>query len=123
MAAVARWASAQHDNRPVTLVALGPRSSTFALVAAGLEEKAVGQVELHGSLGSLKEVIEQNWSVTQKPELFCFGLLEAFDVKQLTALVAPRPVKFINASNRAKTELPELVAWYGLLGGEFEPPR
>ena len=122
VAAVARWASAQDENRPVTLVAIGPRSSLFALVAAGLEEKAVGQVELHGSLGSLREVIEKNWSVTEKPEMFCFGLLEAFDIKQLAALVAPRPVRFINASNRAKTELPELTTWYRLLGGKFEPP-
>ena len=30
--------------------------------------------------------------VSAAPELFCFGLLEWFDVKQLTALVAPRPV-------------------------------
>ncbi len=122
VAAVARWAAAGDGNRPVTLVALGPRSSAFALVAAGLEEKAVGRVELDGSLGSLREVIEQNWSVTEKPELFCFGLLEAFDVKQLTALVAPRPVRFIGASDRAKAEVPELRAWYRLLGGEFEPP-
>ncbi len=97
VAAVARWASAQDRNRPVTLVALGPRSSLFALVAAALEPKAIGRVELHESLRSLREVIQRNWSVTEKPELFCFGLLEAFDVKQLTALVAPRPVEFVNA--------------------------
>jgi dienelactone hydrolase len=101
VAAAARWASAQDEHRPVTLVALGPRSSLFALVAAALEEKAIGRVELHGSLGSLREVIEQNWSVTEKPELFCFGLLEAFDIKQLAALVAPRPVQFIDPTSRA----------------------
>jgi dienelactone hydrolase len=123
VAAAARWASAQDENRPVTLVAVGPRSSTFALVAAGLEEKAVGQIELYGSLGSLREVIEQNWSVTEKPELFCFGLLEAFDIRQLAALVAPRPVTFLDASDRAKTELAQLGAWYRLLGGTFQPPR
>ena len=123
VAAVARWASARHGNRPVTLVASGHRCSTFALVAAALEEKAIGRVELHGSLGSLREVIEGNWSVTEKPELFCFGLLEAFDVKQLTALVAPRPVRFIDPSDRAKSELAGLGAWYRLLGGKFERPR
>ena len=121
VAAVARWTRAEDKNRPVTLVALGPRCSLFALVAAGLEPQAVGQVELHGSLGSLREVIEQNWSVTEKPELFCFGLLETFDVKQLAALVAPRPVRFVNPSERAKTELSGLAAWYGLWGGKFDP--
>ena len=63
--------------------------SLVALIAAALEEKAVGRLQLHGSLGSLKEVLEQNRSVDQMPEMLCFGLLEALDVKQLMALVAP----------------------------------
>ncbi len=92
LTAVARWSQTEHKSGPVTIVAVGPRTSTFALVAAGLEEKAIGALELHGALGSLKTVIEQDWTVDQKPELFCFGLLEAFDIKQLTALIAPRPV-------------------------------
>ena len=92
LAAVARWAAAEHENAPVTLVGVGPRSSTFALIAAALEEKAVAGVELHRSLATLKEVIEENWLVTNRPEMFCFGLLEAFDIKQLAAMVAPRPV-------------------------------
>ena len=58
-----------------------------------------------GSLGSLKEVIEQNMSLHEAPELFCFGLLEEFDLCQLVALVAPRPVRFINASERVQREM------------------
>ncbi len=123
VAAIARWSMAEHKAGPVTLVAVGPRSSMFALVAAALEDKAIGRVELHGSLGSLKEVIEQNWAVNQKPELFCFGLLEAFDVKQLAALVAPRPVGLAEPSDRVRTELADLDEWYRLLGREFDPIR
>ncbi|HEY7157624.1 MAG TPA: acetylxylan esterase [Gemmataceae bacterium] len=93
LAAVARWSLAEHKNGPLAVVAVGPRMSLISLVAAGLEEKAVGRLELHGALGSLKEILEQNRSVDQMPEMFCFGLLEAFDVKQLSALVAPRPVE------------------------------
>ncbi len=95
LAAVARWTAAKHENVPVTLVGIGPRSSTFALIAAALEEKAVTDVELHRSLSTLKEVIEENWLVTHRPEMFCFGLLETFDIKQIAALVAPRPVKLV----------------------------
>ena len=51
------------------------------------------------------------------------GLLEAFDVKQLTALCAPRPVAFADANPRARTELAGLKAWYETLGGEFPPVR
>jgi len=39
----------------------------------------------------------------------------------LAALVAPRPVRFVNPSDRAKKELGELSAWYERLGGSFDP--
>jgi hypothetical protein len=90
IAAVARWSLAQFKTGPVTLVAIGPRSGTAALVAAALEEQAVGQIDLRQPLNSLKEVIAQNWTVQQTPELFCFGLLEQFDISTLKALVTPR---------------------------------
>ncbi len=121
VAAVARWAAGRHKDNPVTVFAVGPRSSTFALVAAALEQKAIARVELYGALGSLKEVIEQNWGVNQKPELFCFGLLEAFDIKQITALVAPRPIRFVDGSDRVRSELAELSEWYRTIGCEFDP--
>jgi hypothetical protein len=119
LAAVARWA--KDRGGPVAVVAVGPRLSTVALVAAALEENAIGGLELHGALGSLKEVIEQNRSVDQMPEMFCFGLLEAADVKQLTALVAPRPLRLPAASARAKKELAGLKAWYTTLGRKLDP--
>jgi dienelactone hydrolase len=123
VAALARWAAARHPDSDVTLCAIGLRSSAFALIAAALEDQAISAVELHDSLGSLKEVIERNWSVSQKPELFCFGLLESFDVRQITALIAPRPVRFHQPSERAQTELAELTAWYRLWETEFDPLR
>ncbi|MGA2257673.1 MAG: hypothetical protein ABSG53_23680, partial [Thermoguttaceae bacterium] len=93
IAAVARWSTAESKTRPVTLVAVGPRSSTAALVAAALEDKAVGQIDLRQPLASLKEVIQRDWTVDQAPELFCFGLLVQFDIATLKAMASPRPVK------------------------------
>jgi len=119
VAAVARWSAAEHEG-PAALVALGPRSSTFALVAAALEPKAVGAVELHNPLGSLKQVIEESWGVNEKPELFCFGLLEAFDVEHVAALVAPRRLVLVDADERAKAELSDLDTWCRMLGGRLE---
>jgi hypothetical protein len=92
LAGVARWGAERYTG-PLTVIAVGPRLSTVALVAAALEEKAIAELELHGSLGSLKEILEQNRTVEQMPELFCFGLLEEFDIKQLEALAAPRSVR------------------------------
>ncbi len=120
--AAARWGAAEYKG-PVAVVAVGPRASLFALVAAALETKAIRGVELHGSRGSLKEVLEQNLSVEQMPEQFCFGLLEALDVKQMAALVAPRPLRFGQPSKRVKEEMAGLKTWYATLGGDGDPLR
>ena len=121
VAAVARWARNEFEVENVRVVSKGPRSSLIALVASALEPAAIGGVELHGSMGSLREIIEKNMTVREAPELFCFGLLEAFDIKQLVALVAPRPVSFRNPGERAKAELGALPAYYRMLGSEFDP--
>ena len=92
VAAVARWLRAEHAGEPITVCAFGPRSSTVALVAAALEEKTVARVKLHDAFPSLKAVIEQNHSFEEMPEMFCFGLLEAFDLDQLKTLAATEVV-------------------------------
>ncbi len=99
VAAIARWAREQH-KAPVTLVAHGPRTSLVALVAAALEKDAIAGVEMHGCLTSLKDIIEQNRTVVEMPEMFCFGLLEALDIYQLHALSSPRPVRVVGADQR-----------------------
>ncbi|MBI1901295.1 MAG: acetylxylan esterase [Planctomycetia bacterium] len=121
VAAIARWLAAERKTGPVTVVAVGQRSSLYALVAAALEKNAIAGVTLHGSLGSLKEVIEQNGQVDKTPELFCFGLLERFDIKQLAALAAPGRVQLVAPSERARAELADLKKIYDLLGKPFDP--
>jgi dienelactone hydrolase len=123
LAAVARWLETDQKAGPVDVAAFGPRSSLFALVAAALEPRAIGRAELHHSLGSLKEILEGNGSVDKTPELFCFGLLEKFDIVPITALVAPRDVVFREPSDRVGSELAVLKSWYATLGKEFDPLR
>ncbi len=89
-ASVARWLKQKYG--PVSVAAYGPRTSLVALVAAALEFDAILGVELSGAMRTLREPIERDWSAVETPELFCFGLLEFFDVKQLTALVSPREI-------------------------------
>ena len=117
----ADWAKRFITFEPVTICAIGPRSSTIALIAAAIESKSIAALELHNPLGSFKEIIETNRVVATTPELFCFGLLEEFDVKQIAALVAPRPIKIVQPSERAKKELADLKDWYKLLGKDFDP--
>jgi hypothetical protein len=104
----------------ITVRAVGPRSCVVALLAAALEPKAIGRLDLVDPLGSLKQVIEENRTVDKSPELFCFGLLERFDIKDIAALVAPRPIKIEKASERAAKEFGALKEWYEKMGGTIE---
>jgi hypothetical protein len=121
LTAVARWARGGQDAPAVTLAATGPRTSTAALIAAALETEAIGKVELLGSLGSLKQIIEDNRTVNQWPEMFCFGLLESFDLLQIAALAAPHEVVFRDPGPRVQKELAPLKKCYELLGKAFDP--
>ena len=116
LAGIARWATGQYSVATIELIAIGPRTSTAALVAAGLEAKAIGKVELRNPLGSLKQIIEENAGVNRTPELFCFGFLEAFDMRHLAALVAPRLLLVSTADEQARAEFATLDDWYRTFG-------
>ncbi|MCB9385415.1 MAG: acetylxylan esterase [Bryobacterales bacterium] len=98
LAAAARWVQARHGGA-VELHAVGARTSLAALVAGALETQAISGLRLVESFGSLKEVIERDLGANQTPELFCFGLLEKFDIPQIKALVAPRKVELVGGVN------------------------
>ena len=95
MAATARWLEARGAG-PVELLADGPRTGLAALVAAALEPKAVSGVTVRNGMRSLKEVIEKDFTADKTPELFCFGLLENFDIEQLSALAGREKVRLEN---------------------------
>ncbi len=117
---LARWAS-RDGAAPVNIAAVGPRCSVIALAAGALEEKGIRQVEIVSPLGSFKELIETNRGFETSPELFCFGLLASFDVKDLATLVAPRPVIIRDPLERAKAEFSGLSNWYETLGVKHDP--
>ena len=92
IAAVSRWLAGEQQTGPVTVVAVGRRTGLGALVAAALEEEAIGDVRLHQPFSSLKQIVEESLQIPDGPEMFCFGLLAEFDVPEITALVEPREV-------------------------------
>ena len=114
--AVARWLKARHPGQTVRLVTDGERAGLFGLVAAALEPAAIDTIRVSRPFGSLKEVIGRGLRVDQAPELFCFGLLQRFDLLQISALVAPRSLEIHEASLRARDELSPLEGWWKLLG-------
>jgi dienelactone hydrolase len=89
--ATARWLKARHGGS-VEVVARGPRTSLVALVAAALEPEVISGVQVQDSWRTLREVLDRNVSAQQMPEMFTFGLLAEFDVREIERLVAPRPV-------------------------------
>jgi Acetyl xylan esterase (AXE1) len=91
VAAVSRWLR-QKYGAPVAVESFGPRTSLIALVASGGETGANRELKLHQPMSSLKEPLEKDMEITAAPELFCFGLVEHFDMQRLKSLVAPRPV-------------------------------
>ncbi|HJQ80256.1 MAG TPA: hypothetical protein VJ828_09890 [Lacipirellulaceae bacterium] len=89
--AVTRWANSQFGEPVTQHTAIGPRVALAALLAAATasDKERPQQLVLHGSIGSLREVIENNWSVEEYPEMFCFGLLQHCDVDDLVELAKP----------------------------------
>jgi len=65
-----------------------------ALVAMVIEPTAIDAVEVTGALESLRQLIDEDKTVEQLPELFAFGLLADFDVPQIVAMSAGRTVVF-----------------------------
>lgn len=88
VAAVAEWMK-KETGAPVELQAIGPRTGLVADVSAAVNPGLFIRVSVAGGYHSLKEIIERDLDVSQAPELFCFGLLEAIDVPTLKSLATP----------------------------------
>lgn len=86
--AISRWAAREY-GAPVSCVAQGPRTSLIALCAAAVNPDRFARLELNGAFTSLRQIVEKDIAVNESPELFCFGLLEEFDMPQLKALARP----------------------------------
>ena len=86
VAAVARWLKQQHGA--VSVSAYGPRTSLIVQVAAAADPQAIASVNLVRPMASVRDPIDRDMSSQEAPELFCFGLLEYFDLPQLKALAA-----------------------------------
>lgn len=106
--AVARWITQERGLPAPKVRALGPRTSLIALVASAFDTDAIQGISVRNSLASLRQIIEKGVRVDQQPELFCFGLLQQFDIKHLAALTFPKHLHFAAATDRLKKELAEV---------------
>ncbi|MCA8999896.1 MAG: hypothetical protein KDA80_23070, partial [Planctomycetaceae bacterium] len=83
--AIAAWAG-QEFGQPVDCLAHGPRTSLIALSAAAANPERFQTLDFVGSFESLKDILDQDLTMQDSPELFCFGLLAEFDIPLLRVL-------------------------------------
>jgi dienelactone hydrolase len=89
MGAVIQWACQEFKVDKVSLHGIGWNASVLALCACALYNDKVESVSVENYPESLKKLIEDHTDYEQRPALFCFGLLEQFDMPELKALCSP----------------------------------
>ena len=98
MGAVIEWACREFQTDKVSLHSAGWNTSVAALSACALHNSRVDSVTIEDYPTSLKNLVEDHADYEVHPALFCFGLLEQFDVAELVALCSPAKVEMIGAS-------------------------
>ncbi|MEX1231488.1 MAG: acetylxylan esterase [Planctomycetaceae bacterium] len=84
---VATQIGKKYDAEHVDIISHGPRTSLAALCTAALDETSlIGDLHAEGLPKSLKEFLKPDASYDKTPEVYCFGLLEHFDIETLSAL-------------------------------------
>jgi hypothetical protein len=125
LAAVYRWVLSYTRTTGLTVAGIGPVSSIVTLMAASLAEVRIDRVVTVETLASLKQLFETPISYEDCPSLFCFGLLEFFDIRELIGLLAPIPIDISRPQadrvrvNAEWMRLRDLYARFGVMG--FQP--
>ena len=99
--AVLGWAAVEFDGEPLSLVASGRTAAVIAAAAAALFPKRLDSLLLEELPASLKLLIEERSEYEQEPELFCFGLLQQFDIRELLALATARQIRLLRPQGPA----------------------
>ncbi len=96
--AAADCARREHPGRPVEIVGVGRTAGVIALIAAAADDGRIDAVTAVEPPSTLKLLIDEKADYAACPALFCFGLLERFDVRELAALCLPRKVTLVSPS-------------------------
>jgi len=96
MGTVIQWACKEFKANEVSLYGVGWNAGIITLSACALNKNRVAYLSIRDSLSSLKNLIEEHNDYETCPPLFCFGLLEQFDVPELITLCYPVKVETIS---------------------------
>ena len=86
LGAIIEWVCQQYETPKVSLYSQGWTAGVVCTAAAGLNPTRIDSIQSINALPSFKRLIEDHLDYEQYPTLFCFGLLEQFDVDELIAL-------------------------------------
>lgn len=86
--ALRRWIESRSGLRSMDINAQGLSTGLIALCAAALRPRGVNALSANLP-DTLRRLIDWNVDYTQEPVLFCFGLLEQFDIEDLVLLAHP----------------------------------
>lgn len=93
MGTIVEWACEEFGVDKISLHSSGWNSSVIALSVCALHNDKVKSVLMSDHLARLKNLIDDHIDYENYPALFCFGLLEKFDIQELIALCSPANVK------------------------------
>jgi hypothetical protein len=89
-----RWSRSVSSEKRAGLSALGMRTSFASLCAAALHPEYLSELHLEGVYPSLKHLIRMPLEYESAPGIFCFGLLEALDVRELFFMTEDIPISW-----------------------------
>lgn len=90
--AIAEWAC-QEFNGNMELYGDGWNASLVVMLTCALYNDKIKAISVENHLPSLKMLIEKHLDYETYPTLFCFGLLEHFDIDEIMALCLPIEIK------------------------------
>ncbi len=122
---VIKWARRTYPNASLRLTGSGRLGSCVAAVAGALAPAgALSALQLEALLPSLKLLIEDRVDYSDAPELFAFGLLERFDIRELLEMAEAPRLSYRCAPEhaaRSHLELDGVAAFRRTLGWDTDP--
>jgi dienelactone hydrolase len=91
--AIAEWVCQEVGSKKVSLYVDGWNASLVAIITCALHNNIIKKVSVKNHLPSLKMLIKNHLDYETYPVLFCFGLLEQFDVNEIMALCLPTNIE------------------------------
>jgi dienelactone hydrolase len=118
---VCGWSAGESGSPFMVLAGQGRIGATIAACAAALSPRRIPELLLVDPLPSLNQLIRQRVEFDAAPELYCFGLLEAFDVRELLGMARTGKISVQGANGRAVVrELSPVVPFQRAVHPGFE---